>query len=48
MASNPTPLQRDTGGRAAKDDPPKPTPGTADKPAGKPAQKGPLDRPEKS
>ena len=48
MASNPTPLPRDTGCQDAKNDTPRPKPGTADKPAGKPAQKGPLDRPEKS
>ena len=48
MASNPPGRPGDTGGQSPKTEAPKPKPGTADKPRGKPALKGALDRPEKS
>jgi hypothetical protein len=48
MASNPPRPPVDTGGQGAKAEAPKPKPGSANKPRGKPALKGPLDRPEKS
>jgi hypothetical protein len=48
MASKPPRPPSDTGNQGAKTEVPKPKPGTANKPRGKPALKGPLDRPEKS
>jgi hypothetical protein len=48
MASNPPRPPIDKGGQDGKTEAPKPKPGTANKPRGKPALKGPLERPEKS
>lgn len=48
MASNQPDPKRDESGQSAKDKPVPAKPGTADKPAGKPALKGPLQRPEKA
>ena len=48
MASNPPRGPSDKGGQGGKTEVPAPKPGTANKPRGKPALKGPLDRPEKS